>query len=203
MNNVMNGNPSNMNATPAQSPSPRGQPPSVYHTVGGQTQVPPQPPPPPPPMMPVSLPTSVAIPNPSLHESQVFSPYSPFFNPHATHAPPPPQPPPPPSLGGHTGPPHLPPPSAQIHHMKLSGSPPGGLAGLMDGRDGSPPLPPHPSSMIHPALLAAAHHNGSPDYGAHLRVAIDAQDRSSDCNSADLQFDGMQPTLSFLKQQMM
>lgn len=38
------------------------------------------PPPPPPPMLPVSLPTSVAIPNPGLHESQVFSPYSPFFH---------------------------------------------------------------------------------------------------------------------------
>lgn len=36
--------------------------------------------PPPPPMLPVSLPTSVAIPNPGLHESQVFSPYSPFFH---------------------------------------------------------------------------------------------------------------------------
>lgn len=34
----------------------------------------------PPPMLPVSLPTSVAIPNPGLHESQVFSPYSPFFH---------------------------------------------------------------------------------------------------------------------------
>ncbi|XP_046658657.1 homeobox protein prospero-like isoform X1 [Homalodisca vitripennis] len=38
--------------------------------------------PPPPPMLPVSLPTSVAIPNPSLHESQVFSPYSPFYGQH-------------------------------------------------------------------------------------------------------------------------
>lgn len=34
----------------------------------------------PPPMLPVTLPTSVAIPNPGLHESQVFSPYSPFFH---------------------------------------------------------------------------------------------------------------------------
>lgn len=34
----------------------------------------------PPPILPVSLPTSVAIPNPGLHESQVFSPYSPFFH---------------------------------------------------------------------------------------------------------------------------
>lgn len=36
--------------------------------------------PPPPPILPVSLPTSVAIPNPGLHESQVFSPYSPFYH---------------------------------------------------------------------------------------------------------------------------
>lgn len=45
--------------------------------------------PPPPPMLPVSLPTSVAIPNPSLHESQVFSPYSPFYGSHhqAPHIP--------------------------------------------------------------------------------------------------------------------
>ncbi|XKL64093.1 hypothetical protein PGB90_004179 [Kerria lacca] len=34
------------------------------------------------PMLPVSLPTSVAIPNPGLHESQVFSPYSPFYGQH-------------------------------------------------------------------------------------------------------------------------
>ncbi|CAB3378990.1 Hypothetical predicted protein [Cloeon dipterum] len=44
--------------------------------------------PPPPPMLPVSLPTSVAIPNPSLHESQVFSPYSPFYGQHHSSSPP-------------------------------------------------------------------------------------------------------------------
>ncbi|XP_065347877.1 homeobox protein prospero-like isoform X2 [Cloeon dipterum] len=44
--------------------------------------------PPPPPMLPVSLPTSVAIPNPSLHESQVFSPYSPFYGQHVSSSPP-------------------------------------------------------------------------------------------------------------------
>lgn len=49
---------------PTQCPSPR-PPPYPQH---------------PPPMLPVSLPTSVAIPNPGLHESQVFSPYSPFFH---------------------------------------------------------------------------------------------------------------------------
>jgi hypothetical protein len=123
-------------------------------------------------MMPVSLPTSVAIPNPSLHESQVFSPYSPFFNPH--------------------GPPHGP-QSSQLHHMHMSSSPPG-ISAMIDPRD-SPPLP-HPPTMLHPALLAAAHHGASPDY-AHIRAAMDANDRNSDCNSADISYDGMQPTISF------
>jgi hypothetical protein len=137
----------------------------------GGSDSPPPPPPPrpyhaPPPMLPVSLPTSVAIPNPSLHESQVFSPYSPFFNPHASH---PGQVPPP-------GPHHLP------------ASPPGGGVELRD----SPPLP-HPPAMLHPALLAAAQH-GSPDYG-HLRM--DSNDRASDCNSGDISYDGIQPTISF------
>ncbi|EFN67531.1 Homeobox protein prospero [Camponotus floridanus] len=137
----------------------------------GGSDSPPPPPPPrpyhaPPPMLPVSLPTSVAIPNPSLHESQVFSPYSPFFNPHASH---PGQVPPP-------GPHHLP------------ASPPGGGVELRD----SPPLP-HPPAMLHPALLAAAQH-GSPDYG-HLRM--DSNDRASDCNSGDITYDGIQPTISF------
>ncbi|XP_033228612.1 homeobox protein prospero isoform X2 [Belonocnema kinseyi] len=110
----------------------------------GGSDSPPPPPPPRPyhtPMLPVSLPTSVAIPNPSLHESQVFSPYSPFFNSHPVH---PGQVPPP-------GPHHLP------------ASPPGSGVELRD----SPPLP-HPPAMLHPALLAAAQH-GSPDYG-HLRM---------------------------------
>ncbi|XP_037943082.1 homeobox protein prospero-like [Teleopsis dalmanni] len=178
--NMCNSNNAN-NTTPAQSPSPRAQAPTY-------------PPPPPPPMLPVSLPTSVAIPNPSLHESQVFSPYSPFFNPHPPHAPPPQ-----PQHGPHSGT-HATPTAAQMHHLKMSSSPPGGLGNMMDSRD-SPPLP-HPPTMLHPALLAAAHHGGSPDYSAHLRAAMDAQDRNSDCNSADMQFDGMQPTISFLKQQM-
>lgn len=76
-----------------------------------------------------ALSTSVAIPNPSLHESQVFSPYSPFFN-------------------HHNGP-HAP-QQAQVHHLKMPSSPPG-FAGMMDPRD-SPPLP-HPPTMLHPALL--------------------------------------------------
>ncbi|EDS41184.1 prospero [Culex quinquefasciatus] len=148
--------------TPRTSPSPRGS----FH-------------PPPPSMLPVSLPTSVAIPNPSLHESQVFSPYSPFFNP---HGPP------------HSGP-HGPQPS-QFHHMKVSSSPPG-INGMMDPRD-SPPLP-HPPTMLHPALLAAAHHGNSPDYG-HIRASMDVNDRNSDCNSAELSYNGMEPTISFSKQ---
>ena len=137
------------NGTSAETPSPRPS----YHA---------------PPSM---LPTSVAIPNPSLHESQVFSPYSPFFNPHGAQA-------------------------AQLHHMHhMAGSPPG-MGGMMDQRD-SPPLP-HPPTMLHPALLAAAHHGGSPDYG-HMRMEmkIDNSDRNSDCNSGDITFDGMQNNLSF------
>ena len=158
-NKSFNNSPINVPASiPNEMPSPR----SNFHH-------------PPPSMLPVSLPTSVAIPNPSLHESQVFSPYSPFFNPH--------------------GPPHGPhgPQSSQLHHMKMSSSPPG-LGGMMDPRD-SPPLP-HPPTMLHPALLAAAHHGGSPDYG-HIRAAMDANDRNSDCNSADITYDGMQQSMSF------
>ncbi|XP_055907909.1 homeobox protein prospero isoform X2 [Eupeodes corollae] len=138
--------------------------------------------PPAPPMMSVTLPTSVAIPNPSLHESQVFSPYSPFFNPH--HGP--------------HGSSHIAPAAAQMHHMKMSSSPPG-LGGILESRD-SPSLS-HPPTMMHPALLSTAHHGNSPDYNVHLRAAMDTQDRNSDCNSTDMQFDGIQPTISFLKQQ--
>lgn len=152
--------PSVQASTPTESPSPRGS----FH-------------PPPPSMLPVSLPTSVAIPNPSLHESQVFSPYSPFFNPHG------------PPHGG----PHGPQPS-QFHHMKVSSSPPG-INGMMDPRD-SPPLP-HPPTMLHPALLAAAHHGSSPDYG-HIRASMDVNDRNSDCNSAELSYNGLEPTSSTL-----
>uniref|UniRef100_A0A182UIB7 Homeobox protein prospero n=1 Tax=Anopheles melas TaxID=34690 RepID=A0A182UIB7_9DIPT len=131
-------------------------------------------------MLPVSLPTSVAIPNPSLHESQVFSPYSPFFNPHGPH-------------GG----PHGPQPS-QFHHMKVSSSPPG-INGMLDPRD-SPPLP-HPPTMLHPALLAA-HHGSSPDYG-HIRASMDVNDRNSDCTSADIAYNGMEPTISFSNQSLL
>lgn len=125
-------------------------------------------------MLPVSLPTSVAIPNPSLHESQVFSPYSPFFShPHGPHGP----------------------QASSLHHMHMSSSPPG----MMDPRD-SPPLP-HPPTMLHPALLAAAHHGGSPDY-QHIRAAMEANERNSD--SAEL-YESMQPSMAsfsnaFLKQ---
>ncbi|XP_044744852.1 homeobox protein prospero isoform X2 [Coccinella septempunctata] len=124
----------------------------------------------PPPMLPVSLPTSVAIPNPGLHESQVFSPYSPFFH----------------------GPSHG-------HHMAMqaSSSPPR----MHKMERESPPIH-HPPTLLHPALLAAAQHGGSPDY-SHMRVPsgavnMDNGDRNSDCNSGDISYDGMQPTISFL-----
>ncbi|XP_072930115.1 homeobox protein prospero isoform X2 [Epargyreus clarus] len=116
----------------------------------------------------MALPTSVAIPNPSLHESQVFSPYSPFFG----------------AGGG------------------LARSPPA------PERD-SPPLP-HAPALLHPALLAAAHHP-SPDYIRHHHAHaphhggvphhpqhMDPQDPHSDCNSTDLPYDGVQPTSSTL-----
>ncbi|CAG9105817.1 unnamed protein product [Plutella xylostella] len=97
----------------------------------------------------MALPTSVAIPNPGLHESQVFSPYSPFF-----------------SAGG------------------MARSPPA------PERD-SPPLPPPP--LLHPALLAAA-----PDYLRHQHMHHHHLDQDhSDCNSTDLPYDGVQPTISF------
>ncbi|KAK9883893.1 hypothetical protein WA026_004834 [Henosepilachna vigintioctopunctata] len=124
----------------------------------------------PPPMLPVSLPTSVAIPNPGLHESQVFSPYSPFFH----------------------GPSHG-------HHMAMqaSSSPPR----MHKIERESPPIH-HPPTLLHPALLAAAQHGGSPDY-SHMRVPsggikMDNTDRNSDCNSGDMSYDGMQPTSSTL-----
>lgn len=141
---------------------------------GGSESPPPAPPPrpyhAPPPMLPVSLPTSVAIPNPSLHESQVFSPYSPFFP--GINTP----------RGGHAG--QV--PAAGSH--QLPASPPSGRVELRD----SPPLS-HAPAMLHPVLLAAAQH-GSPEYG-HLRM--DNNDRVSDCNSGDIGYDGIQPTISF------
>lgn len=119
----------------------------------------------------MALSTSVAITNPSLHESQVFSPYSPFFG------------------GG-----------------GLARSPP-----TAPERE-SPPLP-KPPALLHPALLAAAHH-ASPDGWRHHHAhaphhaahphhphphaqLMDQHEMHSDCNSTDLQYDGMPPIISF------
>lgn len=154
-------------------------------------------------MMPVSLPTSVAIPNPSLpEESEVFSPYSPLFSRHGHGD----------GMGGAGGPasmlngggglPYGLQPSQfnhhhHHHHIKMSSSPPG-LGGMIKTRD-SPPLPLHHSTMLHPALLAAAHHGNSPDYSSHMRHSSmdsnnNTNDRGSDCNDP---YDGAQPTISF------
>ncbi|XP_066249653.1 homeobox protein prospero isoform X2 [Euwallacea similis] len=148
-------------------------PASIDQSNGSAPSCPSPRPPPyhqPPPMLPVSLPTSVAIPNPGLHESQVFSPYSPFFH----------------------GPSHG-------HHMAMqaSSSPP-----RMHKMERESPPVHHPPTLLHPALLAAAQHGGSPDYG-HMRgpsggLNMDNGDRNSDCNSGDISYDGMQPTISFL-----
>uniref|UniRef100_A0A8D8UKN7 Homeobox protein prospero n=2 Tax=Cacopsylla melanoneura TaxID=428564 RepID=A0A8D8UKN7_9HEMI len=136
-NNVQGNNSSQMNGHPMNS--------NQNSNTGSESPQRPSyhPPPPPPPMLPVSLPTSVAIPNPSLHESQVFSPYSPFYNAHP----------------------------GQNPHLMGASSPPG----MNDLRD-SPPLPPHPT-MLHPALLAAAH-GGSPDF--NMRGGGDSMDMVSD-----------------------
>ncbi|XP_076268752.1 homeobox protein prospero isoform X1 [Rhynchophorus ferrugineus] len=151
-----------------------GMSPATMEPSAGSAPSCPSPRPPPyhqpPPMLPVSLPTSVAIPNPGLHESQVFSPYSPFFH----------------------GPSHG-------HHMAMqaSSSPPR----MHKIERESPPVH-HPPTLLHPALLAAAQHGGSPDY-SHMRAPsgglnMDNGDRNSDCNSGDISYDGMQPTISFL-----
>ncbi|RZF39268.1 hypothetical protein LSTR_LSTR016581 [Laodelphax striatellus] len=156
--------PSTSRENGTESPPPPPPPPRAYH-------------PPPPPMLPVSLPTSVAIPNPSLQESQVFSPYSPFY----------PQPPPPP-------PPH-----------SSAGSPVLDMRDSSPPLPPPPPHPlSHPPSMLHPALLAAAaQHGASPDYGSLRSSSVhnscptaDTADRNSD-NSADLPYDGLGPTISF------
>lgn len=151
----------------SESGKPYGAMMSSAGSNSGAESPPPPPPRPyhPPSMLPVSLPTSVAIPNPSLHESQVFSPYSPFFHQHPGH--------------------------------HLNGSPPG----VMDHRD-SPPLP-NPPTMLHPALLAAAHHSATPDY-VHFRASSalqDCGDRNSEGNSVDGPFDGLQPSISFYQNQ--
>lgn len=118
----------------------------------------------------MALPTSVAITNPSLHESQVFSPYSPFFG-----------------AGGGMG---RSPPSVPERE--------------------SPPLP-QPPALLHPALLAVARHaspdylrhhahvphHGPPPHHPHHQHHMDAQDPHSDCNSTDMPYDGLQPTISF------
>lgn len=137
---------------PADSPSPR-----PYHST--------------PSMLPISLPTSVAIPNPSLHESQVFSPYSPFF--------------------GHHGPLHAGVAGAARLRAPMPPSPPN--LGMLEARD-SPPLP-HAPALLHPALLAAARH--AEEYSHPALRGVDAPDLHSDCNSTDLAYDGIQPTISF------
>lgn len=97
--------------------------------------------------------------------------------------------------------------------FQASSSPPG----INKLERDSPPLPPHPPTLLHPALLAAAQHGGSPtDYANHLRhghpansaslaaaaaaaagMASDSADRSSDCNSADISYDGIHSTIYF------
>lgn len=201
------GNNNNSNNNNGSTNSPMNSPQSRQSHMGGNPNAPmhfhpslPSLPPNQQSMMPVSLPTSVAIPNPSLpEESEVFSPYSPLFSRHshaeggAGNL-----------LNGGAGLPYGLQPQFghhHHHHIKMSSSPPGMGGGMLGKSRDSPPLPMHHSTLLHPALLAAAHHGNSPDYGSHMRhQSMDSNnntnDRSSDCN--DL-YDGIQPTISFFK----
>ncbi|VVC44889.1 Hypothetical protein CINCED_3A011119 [Cinara cedri] len=179
--------PANIGGPPAvQSMPPTGDspPPSSQQRVFHQqqqlqspaAQQPPpqqqQPQPPPPPMLPVSLPTSVAIPNPSLHESQVFSPYSPFYT------------------SQHQGGPHhipssppgmsdSPPPPHQHHHGSLLHP---ALLAAAQHHNSSPDL------MSMKARMDMSMGNGGND----------SVDRISECNSGDGPYDGMSPISSTL-----
>lgn len=128
------------------------------------------------PMLPVSLPTSVAIPNPGLHESQVYSPYSPFY-------------------GQHPG----------AHHIPSS-SPPGMADHLRDSPPlphHSSLF--HPAALLAAAQQQQQQQQhlqrgNSPDYvrSNSGMGGGDSLDRGSDCNSMDgAAYDGMTPTISF------
>lgn len=161
------------------SPSKYG---NMMPPTNGSSESPPPPPPPrsfhvPPsaPMLPVSLPTSVAIPNPGLHESQVFSPYSPFY-------------------GQHQAPHHIPSSSPPGMNDHMRDSPPLPHHSSLF----------HPAALLAAAQQQQHHQRGnSPDY-MNVRSnsgmgGADSLDRGSDCNSMDGgPYDGMTPTISFL-----
>lgn len=116
----------------------------------------------------LALPTSVAIANPSLHESQVFSPYSPFFGAGAGLARSPPTAP-------ERESPPLPHVPALVHPALLAAV-----------HHASPDYLSHHHAHV-------PHHGG----GSH-HLKMDPQDPHSDCNSTELPFDGMPPTSSTL-----
>ncbi|KAK7595436.1 hypothetical protein V9T40_013261 [Parthenolecanium corni] len=142
------------------------------------------------PMLPVSLPTSVAIPNPSLHESQIFSPYTSFYG------------------GQHQPSHHIPsssPPGLSDH---LRDSPPlphhtsmfhpALLAAAQQQQQQ------HQKQQQHREQLQReqqSHHqrgSSSPDFMNLLPASGPSGDSlgpASECNSMD--FDGLPPTISF------
>lgn len=129
------------------------------------------------PMLPVSLPTSVAIPNPGLHESQVYSPYSPFY-------------------GQHPGPHHIPSSSPPGMSDQLRDSPPLPHHSSLF----------HPAAFMVAAQQQQQQQQhlqrgNSPDYvrSNSGMGGGDSLDRGSDCNSMDgAAYDGMTPTSSTL-----
>ncbi len=138
-------------------------------------------------MLPVSLPTSVAIPNPSLHESQVFSPYSPFYSQH--HMPPHMQSSSPPGMGDQLrDSPPLP------HHSPLFH--PALLAAAQQQQQQQQQ---HQQQQHH--QHQQQHHqraSSSPDF-MNVRPSSglggDSLGPGSECNSMD--YEGMTPTISF------
>lgn len=153
---------------PSDDSPPPSQQQRVFHQQQQQQSPAAPPPPPPPPMLPVSLPTSVAIPNPSLHESQVFSPYSPFYT--SQHQ---------------GGPHHI--PSSSPPGMSDSPPPPHHHGSLL-----------HPALLaaaqhhnLSPDLM-------SMKARMDMSMGNDSVDRISECNSGDGPYDGMSPIISFL-----
>lgn len=134
-----------------------------------------------PPIVPVSLPTSVAIPNPSLHQSDVFSPY-PYYG-HHGH--------------GHGG-------GVGHHPRDRCGSPHSESAAMMDEAVLLQHHHQQVAAALHSSLLmssaAVGAHGSSPDPMQLTSSQLKAENGgdSSDCNSGDLIYDGSLPTSSTL-----
>ncbi|GAB6021752.1 hypothetical protein CHUAL_004330 [Chamberlinius hualienensis] len=128
-------------------------------------------------IVPVSLPTSVAIPNPSLvHQSDIFSPY-PYY-----HPAPPPLPHAPPSLSQST---------RGIRTGTRSPSP-------SESANDDIIYSRHSHQGLRSSLLAM-HGGGGGNTSPDLMNLKENGGDSSECNSNDMSYDGIIPTISFSK----